>query len=87
MGNMNKKKASILLVACVSTLLVIFNISSFTQLYTKNKEFKMVYMVKAGESIKDIAERFGVDTSIIEEVNECNEYVAAGTILKIPVKE
>lgn len=84
---MNKKKIRILLGTLLIIAFFIPSISSFKHLYTKDKEFKMLYMVKPGETIENVAEKFKSNPKVIKQLNNCQEYVAAGTILKIPARK
>jgi LysM repeat protein len=88
MGNMNKKRAYGVVLAAITILLLILIICSFTKLYTKDKEFKMVYKVQAGEKLSDIARRFDVKPVEIVKANghAVGEYIAEGRILVIPLK-
>ncbi|SKA89533.1 LysM domain-containing protein [Clostridium sp. USBA 49] len=76
----NKK---IFLISLMVTILIII-ISSIQRNYD-NKSFKMLYKVQAGEKLTDIARKFDVDVETIEDINNCGEYIAEGTILEIPI--
>jgi hypothetical protein len=86
MGNMDKKRLYGARLAVLTIVLLISSICSISNLYTKNKEFKMIYKVQQGEKLSDISRKFKVDKQVISVLNECGEYIAEGTALKIPIK-
>jgi hypothetical protein len=86
MGNMDKETVYGAGLAVFTILLLMFSICSISNLYTKNKEFKMIYKVQQGEKLSDISRKFKVDKQVISVLNECGEYISEGTALKIPIK-